>query len=146
LAVNGQSIADARELSREIAALKPGDKASLSVWRDRVRSAFCCHSSRTFCLRLRLSIFLDSRSPTRRVFSGRAGRSIAKAYARAAASPDALKPAPYPVERVLTQAMRDQGTNIDRMQAWTAVSDVVVIAARAARRCSAFVWPALSLG
>jgi serine protease Do len=57
LAVNGQSIADARELSREIAALKPGDKASLSVWRDRVRSAFCCHSSRTFCLRLRLSIF-----------------------------------------------------------------------------------------
>jgi serine protease Do len=34
LTVNGQSIADARELSRDIAALKPGDKASLSVWRD----------------------------------------------------------------------------------------------------------------
>jgi serine protease Do len=34
LAVNGQTIADARELSRAIAALKPGDKASLSVWRD----------------------------------------------------------------------------------------------------------------
>jgi serine protease Do len=34
LAVNGQSVADARELSRDIAALKPGDKASLSVWRD----------------------------------------------------------------------------------------------------------------
>ncbi|SDR56309.1 serine protease Do [Rhizobiales bacterium GAS191] len=34
LSVNGQSIADARELSRDIAALKPGDKASLSVWRD----------------------------------------------------------------------------------------------------------------
>ncbi|SEF12406.1 serine protease Do [Rhizobiales bacterium GAS191] len=34
LAVNGQSIADARELSRDIAALKLGDKASLSVWRD----------------------------------------------------------------------------------------------------------------
>ena len=34
LAVNGQEIADARELSRDIAALKPGDKASLSIWRD----------------------------------------------------------------------------------------------------------------
>ncbi|MBV9114793.1 MAG: Do family serine endopeptidase [Hyphomicrobiales bacterium] len=34
LSVNGQSISDARELSRDIAALKPGDKASLSVWRD----------------------------------------------------------------------------------------------------------------
>jgi len=34
LAVNGQNVADARELSRSIAALKPGDKASLSVWRD----------------------------------------------------------------------------------------------------------------
>ena len=34
LAVNGHDIADAKELSRDIAALKPGDKASLSVWRD----------------------------------------------------------------------------------------------------------------
>jgi serine protease Do len=34
LSVNGQSIADAKELSRDIAALKPGDKASLGVWRD----------------------------------------------------------------------------------------------------------------
>ncbi|SEF01659.1 serine protease Do [Rhizobiales bacterium GAS188] len=34
LAVNGQNIADARELSRSVAGLKPGDKASLSVWRD----------------------------------------------------------------------------------------------------------------
>jgi serine protease Do len=34
LSVNGQNIADAKELSRDIAALKPGDKATLSVWRD----------------------------------------------------------------------------------------------------------------
>jgi len=34
LSVNGQSIADAKELSRDIAALKPGEKVSLSVWRD----------------------------------------------------------------------------------------------------------------
>ena len=34
LSVNGQTIADARELSRDIAALKPGDKATLTVWRD----------------------------------------------------------------------------------------------------------------
>src|SRR5580704_2694889 len=34
LSVNGQNVADARELSRDIAALKPGEKATLSVWRD----------------------------------------------------------------------------------------------------------------
>jgi serine protease Do len=34
LGVNGQAIADAHEFARDIASLKPGDKASLSVWRD----------------------------------------------------------------------------------------------------------------
>ncbi|MGH7159749.1 MAG: NAD(P)H-dependent flavin oxidoreductase, partial [Acetobacteraceae bacterium] len=34
-----------------------------------------------------------------RAFSGRAGRAIATAYARAAARPDAPAPAPYPVQR-----------------------------------------------
>ena len=34
LALNGHDIADAKDLSRGVAALKPGDKASLSVWRD----------------------------------------------------------------------------------------------------------------
>ena len=42
-----------------------------------------------------------------RVFSGRPGRSVATAYARAATAADAPAPAPYPVQRGLTQAMRD---------------------------------------
>jgi nitronate monooxygenase len=42
-----------------------------------------------------------------RVFSGRAGRSLATAYARAATAADAPTPAPYPVQRGLTQAMRE---------------------------------------
>ena len=56
-----------------------------------------------------------------RAFSGRAGRSIATAYAKSAASSDAPQPAPYPVQRALTQGMRDEGTkagDIDRIQAW----------------------------
>ncbi len=56
-----------------------------------------------------------------RAFSGRAGRSIATAYAKSAASSDAQKPAPYPVQLAFTQGMRDEGTkagDIDRIQAW----------------------------
>ena len=33
LKVNGSDIADARELSRDIAAIQPGDKANLTIWR-----------------------------------------------------------------------------------------------------------------
>jgi nitronate monooxygenase len=60
-----------------------------------------------------------------RAFSGRAGRSLATAYARAAADSGAPAPAPYPVQRGLTQAMRETAAasgDLDRMQAWAGQS------------------------
>ena len=54
-----------------------------------------------------------------RAFSGRPGRSVATAYVRAALN--AASPAPYPVQRGLTSAMRksaQQTGDADRMQLW----------------------------
>jgi nitronate monooxygenase len=60
-----------------------------------------------------------------RAFSGRPGRSIATTYVRAAAASDAPRSAPYPVQRGLSQAMREAGVkagDVDRMQMWAGQS------------------------
>ncbi len=60
-----------------------------------------------------------------RVFSGRPGRGILNDYARAAMSPAAPRPAPYPLQRALTlpmrSAARDAGDS-QRMQMWAGQS------------------------
>jgi nitronate monooxygenase len=60
-----------------------------------------------------------------RTFSGRAGRSIATDYVRAATAAAAPAPAPYPVQRALTAAMRSAGQasgDPHRMQVWAGQS------------------------
>jgi nitronate monooxygenase len=60
-----------------------------------------------------------------RAFSGRAGRSIAASYTKAAVSSDAPLPAPYPVQRGLSAAMRSDAqkqSDVQRMQAWAGQS------------------------
>jgi nitronate monooxygenase len=63
-----------------------------------------------------------------RAFSGRGGRSLATSYALAATAPVAPVPAPYPVQRGLTQAMRDAAVkagDVNRMQAWAGQSEIL---------------------
>ena len=60
-----------------------------------------------------------------RAFSGRPGRSVATAYVRAAAASDAPRSAPYPVQRGLSQAMRQEAVKVgdaERMQLWAGQS------------------------
>jgi nitronate monooxygenase len=57
--------------------------------------------------------------------TGRPARSIATQYVRAAMAPTAPPPAPYPIQRGLTQPMRDAAAkqnDVDRMQAWAGQS------------------------
>ncbi|MBV8782385.1 MAG: nitronate monooxygenase [Phycisphaerae bacterium] len=65
-----------------------------------------------------------------RAFSGRAGRSIATEYVRAAAAADAPAPAPYPVQRGLTASMRadaQKQSDVQRMQAWSGQSAALAL-------------------
>jgi nitronate monooxygenase len=85
---------------------------------------------------------LPEQTMVSRTFSGRPGRSIATAYTRAAVSPQAPKPAPYPVQRGLTQAMRDaamKANDIDRMQAWAGQSSALALA-RPAGEVVSILW------
>jgi nitronate monooxygenase len=70
-----------------------------------------------------------------RAFSGRAGRSIATDYILAATSQGAPAPAPYPVQRGLTAAMRaaaGKAGDVHRMQAWAGQSAALARAEPAA--------------
>ncbi|MFM8900672.1 MAG: NAD(P)H-dependent flavin oxidoreductase [Burkholderiales bacterium] len=66
-----------------------------------------------------------------RAFSGRAGRSLVTDYVRAVSAADAPHPAPYPVQRGLTQAMRSQAASRNElrgMQAWAGQSARLALA------------------
>ena len=77
-----------------------------------------------------------------RAFSGRPGRSIATEYARDALSPETPAPAPYPVQRGLTAAMREAATkenDVQRMQAWAGQS-AALARAEPAEEVVARIW------
>jgi nitronate monooxygenase len=72
-----------------------------------------------------LATTLPEQTMLSRGFSGRAGRTIATDYVRAAAAPDAPRPAPYPIQRALTAPMRAaalKSGDVQRMQAWAGQS------------------------
>lgn len=62
---------------------------------------------------------------TTRAFSGRLGRALTTSYVTAAGAPGTPLPAPYPIQRNLTAAMRTEAATsgrLDGMQAWAGQS------------------------
>jgi nitronate monooxygenase len=60
-----------------------------------------------------------------RALTGRAARAVATDYVKAAAAPEAPRPAPYPVQRGLTALMKESGAaagDHHRMQLWAGQS------------------------
>jgi nitronate monooxygenase len=65
------------------------------------------------------------RTTLTRAFTGRLGRAIATDFVTAAALPEAPPPAPYPIQRSLTAAMKEAGASAGdyhRMQVWAGQS------------------------
>jgi nitronate monooxygenase len=65
------------------------------------------------------------RTTLTRAFTGRLGRAISTDFVTAAASPDAPRAAPYPVQRGLTALMKEAGAaagDYHRMQVWAGQS------------------------
>lgn len=83
-----------------------------------------------------------------RAFSGRAGRAVATAYARAAMADTAPRPAPYPVQRALTAGMRNaasRANTLDGMQAWAGQGAALARALPAAQLSTTLWQDALTL-
>jgi nitronate monooxygenase len=81
----------------------------------------CDESDITPSWRAALATARPENTQLTRAFSGRWGRALATPYVRAAAAPDAPEPAPYPVQRGLSAAMRTAAAKADdlaHMQAW----------------------------
>jgi nitronate monooxygenase len=60
-----------------------------------------------------------------RALTGRLARAVATDFVKAVASPDAPRPAPYPIQRALTAAMKEAGAaagDHHRMQLWAGQS------------------------
>jgi len=82
-----------------------------------------------------LAVTLPEDTLVSRVFSGRPGRSLANAYALAATARGAPEPAPYPLQRGLTAALRQDALrtgDVQRMQAWAGQSAALARAEPAA--------------
>ena len=83
-----------------------------------------------------------------RAFTGRLGRAIATDFAKAAAAVGAPHPAPYPVQRGLSAAMKEAGaaaSDYHRMQVWAGQSAAMAKAMPAGDLCAAILRDAKAL-